>query len=189
MSTSASSSGPHAASSARQRAEAAIAVVRERGALAWHVHNAFSLDLEPPVVAALEQRRATAVIAGADLIAIGVMRHIRAMGLSTPDDVSVVGFDDIPWAQLHTPALTTIDMPVEDMATAAMETLVRRMAHGASRAAGWCSASNWWRGVGEGPALSVERSLWPSRIVIPPIRDRPKIEFTRRSRLFGRDDS
>lgn len=122
-------SGPHAASSARQRAEAAIAVVRERGALAWHVHNAFSLDLEPAVVEALERRCATAVIAGADLIAIGVMRHVRAMGLSIPDDVSVVGFDDIPWAQLHTPALTTIDMPVEDMAAAAVETLVRRMAH------------------------------------------------------------
>jgi LacI family transcriptional regulator len=44
-----------------------------------------------------------------------------------PDDVSVVGFDDIPWAQLHTPALTTIDMPVEDMAAAAVEMLVRRM--------------------------------------------------------------
>ena len=122
-------SGPHAASSARQRAEAAIAVVRERGALAWHVHNAFSLDLEPSVMAALERRSATAVIAGADLIAIGVMRHVRKMGLSVPDDVSVVGFDDIPWAQLHTPALTTIDMPVEEMAAAAVETLVRRMAH------------------------------------------------------------
>lgn len=122
-------SGPHAASSARQRAEAAIAVVRERANLTWHVHNAFSLDLEPSVTAALETRTATAVIAGADLIAIGAMHHIRAMGLTVPDDVSVVGFDDIPWAQLHTPALTTIDMPVEDMAAAAVETLVRRMAN------------------------------------------------------------
>jgi LacI family transcriptional regulator len=122
-------SGPHAASSARQRAEAALAVVRERANLTWHVHNAFSLDLEPEVTAALEARTATAVIAGADLIAIGAMRHIRAMGLSCPDDVSVIGFDDIPWAQLHTPALTTIDMPVEDMAAAAVETLVRRIAN------------------------------------------------------------
>jgi LacI family transcriptional regulator len=122
-------SGPHAASSARQRAEAAIAVVRERANLTWHVHNAFALDLEPQVTAALEGRTATAVIAGADLIAIGAMRHIRSMGLSVPDDVSVVGFDDIPWAELHTPALTTIDMPVEDMAAAAVETLVRRMAN------------------------------------------------------------
>ncbi|CAN5528276.1 LacI family DNA-binding transcriptional regulator [soil metagenome] len=122
-------SGPHAASSARQRAEAAIAVVQERANLTWHVHNAFALDLEPSVTAALETRAATAVIAGADLIAIGAMRHIRAMGLTVPDDVSVIGFDDIPWAQLHTPALTTIDMPVEDMAAAAVETLVRRMAN------------------------------------------------------------
>lgn len=120
-------SGPFAASSARQRADAAIARVRERGELAWHVHNAYSVDLEPEVARALEQRAATAVIAGADLIAIGAMRHIRSMGLSVPDDVSVVGFDDIPWAQLHTPPLTTIDMPVEDMAAAAVETLIRRM--------------------------------------------------------------
>jgi LacI family transcriptional regulator len=122
-------SGPGEASSARQRAEAAIAVVRERANLAWHVQNAFSLDLEPEVTAALETRTATAVIAGADLIAIGAMRHIVAMGLSVPADVSVVGFDDIPWAQLHSPPLTTIDMPVEEMAAAAVETLVRRMAN------------------------------------------------------------
>ena len=122
-------SGPYAASSARQRAEGAIATVRDKANLTWHVHNAFSLDLEPAVAAALETRTATAVIAGADLIAIGAMRHIRSMGLSVPDDVSVIGFDDIPWAQLHTPALTTIDMPVEDMAVAAVETLVRRIAH------------------------------------------------------------
>lgn len=120
-------SGPHAASSARQRAEAAIAVVEEKAQLAWHVHNAFSVDLEPQVSEALERREATAVIAGADLIAIGALRHIRAIGQSSPDDVSVVGFDDIPWAQLHTPSLTTIDMPVEEMATAAVETLIRRM--------------------------------------------------------------
>jgi LacI family transcriptional regulator len=120
-------SGPHAASSARQRAEGAIATVRERANLTWHVHNAFSVDLEPAVSQALDGRTATAVIAGADLIAIGAMRYIRSIGLSVPDDVSVVGFDDIPWAQLHTPALTTIDMPVEEMAAAAVETLVRRM--------------------------------------------------------------
>jgi len=114
-------SGPHAASSARQRAEAAIEVVRERANLTWHVHNAFALDLEPQVT--------TALIAGADLIAIGAIRHIQSMGLSVPGDVSVVGFDDIPWAELNSPALTTIDMPVEEMAAAAVETLVRRMAN------------------------------------------------------------
>lgn len=122
-------SGPHAASSARQRAEAAIACIRERAQLSWHVHNAFSLDLEPQVMAALETRTATAVIAGADLIAIGAMRHVLAIGLSVPEDVSVVGFDDIPWAQLNRPALTTIDLPVEEMATAAVETLIHRMAN------------------------------------------------------------
>ncbi|MFY8093804.1 MAG: LacI family DNA-binding transcriptional regulator [Niveispirillum sp.] len=122
-------SGPHAASSARARAEAAIDAIRREGQLAWHVHNAFALDLEPAVTVALESNTATAVIAGADLIAIGAVRHLQARGLSVPGDVSVMGFDDIPWAQLNNPPLSTIEMPVEEMAVEAVETLLHRIAH------------------------------------------------------------
>lgn len=122
-------SGPHAASSARARADAAIEAVRRQGQLAWHVHNAFALDLEPAVTAALDGGTATAVIAGADLIAIGAVRHLQARGLSVPGDVSVMGFDDIPWAQLNSPPLSTIEMPVEEMAVEAVETLLHRIAH------------------------------------------------------------
>ncbi|MFV3075570.1 LacI family DNA-binding transcriptional regulator [Niveispirillum fermenti] len=121
-------SGPHAASSARARADAAIGVIRQRGRLAWHVDNAFSLDLEPSVMEALDARTATAVIAGADLIAIGAIRHLQARGLSVPGDVSVIGFDDIPWAPLHNPPLSTIDMPVEEMAVEAVDILLNRIA-------------------------------------------------------------
>jgi LacI family transcriptional regulator len=103
--------------------------VRERANLTWHVHNAFSLDLEPQVTAALEGRTATAVIAGADLIAIGAMRHIRSMGLTRARRCLGGRLRRHSLGQLHTPALTTIDMPVEDMAAAAVETLVRRMAN------------------------------------------------------------
>lgn len=122
-------SGPHAASSARARAEAAMEAIRRQGQLAWHVHNAFALDLEPAVTAALDSDTATAVIAGADLIAIGTVRHLQARGLSVPGDVSVMGFDDIPWAQLNSPPLSTIEMPVEEMAVEAVETLLHRIAH------------------------------------------------------------
>lgn len=122
-------SGPHAASSARARAEAAIEAIRRQGQLIWHVHNAFALDLEPAVTAALDTNAATAVIAGADLIAIGAVRHLQARGLSVPGDVSVMGFDDIPWAQLNSPPLSTIEMPVEEMAVEAVDTLLHRIAH------------------------------------------------------------
>lgn len=122
--------GPSAASSARDRAEAAVAVIQQQARLAWTVENAFSLDLDPATVEALGRREVTAVIAGSDMIAIGVMRHLQTLGLTVPDDVSVVGFDDIPWAALSTPPLTTIDMPIEAMAVSAMETLVQRIAEG-----------------------------------------------------------
>lgn len=123
-------SGPLAASSARERAEGAIAAIHEKGRLVWSVENAFSLDLDPSVVAALERCEATAVIAGADIIAIGAIRCLEGLGLRVPGDVSVIGFDDIPWAALNTPALTTIDMPVEAMAAFSIEALVRRIAEG-----------------------------------------------------------
>ena len=123
-------SGPTAASSARDRAEGAVRTIQRSARLAWHVENAFSLDLDPAVTAALDRRSVTAVIAGSDMIAIGAMRHLQTLGLSVPDDVSIVGFDDIPWAALNTPPLTTNDMPIEAMIGSAIETLVQRIFEG-----------------------------------------------------------
>lgn len=121
-------SGPVAASSARQRAEAAVEVIKTGAHLAWQVSNAFSLDLEPAVIAAIDSREATAIVVGADLIAIGAIRHLHASGLRVPEDVSIIGFDDIPWAPLNTPPLSTIEMPSEEMALEAVELLLRRIA-------------------------------------------------------------
>ena len=49
-----------------------------------------------------------AIFASTDLIAIGAMRALQESGLHVPDDVSVVGFDDMPLAEYVTPALTTV---------------------------------------------------------------------------------
>jgi LacI family transcriptional regulator len=51
---------------------------------------------------------ATAIICGSDLIARGVIAECHARGLRVPEDISVVGFDDIPMAQMLNPPLTTI---------------------------------------------------------------------------------
>lgn len=57
----------------------------------------------------------TAVLAFNDISAIGAIRALRESGLSVPDDVSVIGFDDITAAEFHNPALTTIRQPLKKM--------------------------------------------------------------------------
>ncbi len=65
-------------------------------------------------ILALEERP-TAVFAGSDFIAIGVLQAIRAAGLQAPGDISIVGFDDMPFADFLAPALTTIRQPTADL--------------------------------------------------------------------------
>lgn len=55
----------------------------------------------------------TAVLAFNDLVAIGLMHALRDLGVRVPDDVSVTGFDDIPFARFLSPALTTASVPYE----------------------------------------------------------------------------
>jgi LacI family repressor for deo operon, udp, cdd, tsx, nupC, and nupG len=59
--------------------------------------------------------RPTAIFCFNDQMAIGAMDVLRRRGLSVPDDVSVVGFDDIPFARYTVPPLTTVAQPVREI--------------------------------------------------------------------------
>ncbi len=72
----------------------------------------------------------TALFAYNDISAIGAIRAIQEEGLRIPQDVSVVGFDDIPWAAFHTPSLTTVRQPLGRMGQMAAEALIRMIEHG-----------------------------------------------------------
>lgn len=63
--------------------------------------------------------RPTAIFAGSDLQAVGVYQAARDAGLRIPEDLSVVGFDDLPVAQWVGPRLTTVRQPLQEMALAA----------------------------------------------------------------------
>jgi DNA-binding LacI/PurR family transcriptional regulator len=67
----------------------------------------------------------TALFAYNDISAIGAIRAIQEEALRVPQDVSVVGFDDIQWAAFHTPSLTTVRQPLGKMGQIAAETLIR----------------------------------------------------------------
>jgi LacI family transcriptional regulator, xylobiose transport system transcriptional regulator len=63
--------------------------------------------------------RPTAIFAGSDLQALGVLEATRSLGLRVPEDVSVVGYDDIPLADWVSPRLTTIHQPLRRMGSEA----------------------------------------------------------------------
>ncbi|MEV8565124.1 LacI family DNA-binding transcriptional regulator [Streptomyces sp. NPDC051322] len=71
--------------------------------------------------------RPTAVFVCSDPMALGVYEAIAEQGLRIPDDISVVGFDDLPEARWATPALTTVRQPLSEMAATALRLLGRMM--------------------------------------------------------------
>jgi LacI family transcriptional regulator len=66
----------------------------------------------------------TAIFAASDVLAMGVYEAARRAGLRVPEDLSVVGFDDVPMAQWVSPPLTTLRQPLAEMATLATRTLL-----------------------------------------------------------------
>lgn len=70
----------------------------------------------------------TAVFAGNDEIAIGVIRTLKRVGLRAGKDVSVIGFDDQRIANLYEPALTTVRVPTEELGYQSALLLVRQLA-------------------------------------------------------------
>jgi LacI family transcriptional regulator len=78
----------------------------------------------------------TAVLAGTDVVAAGAMQALRAASLRVPEDVSVVGYDDIPLAAQLTPGLTTVHVPYEEMGRVALRAVADRRTAATGRARG-----------------------------------------------------
>lgn len=71
-------------------------------------HGDYMADCAGEFVGYFVREGATAIVCASDLLAHGVLRELYRLGLRVPDDVSVVGFDDLPLASYTTPSLTTI---------------------------------------------------------------------------------
>lgn len=75
----------------------------------------------------LMKDRPTAIFAISDVMAIGAMRAIKENNLKVPDDIAVMGFDDISFASMCDPLLTTISQPKYDLGCTAMELLLKHI--------------------------------------------------------------
>ena len=102
----------------------------------WAMSVVSSVVIEEPTVTGGQRAAAailandpavTAIVAYNDLMAIGALRAVRATDRRVPDDVSVVGFDDVDLAAFVDPPLTTIAQSTAEMGRWAVEELIRRL--------------------------------------------------------------
>jgi DNA-binding LacI/PurR family transcriptional regulator len=92
------------------------------------VNTLFTIEGGQAATQQLLDRGCTAICAGSDIMALGVIRGARQRGLRVPEDVSVVGFDDSPLTAYLDPPLTTIRQPVREMGLAAVSSLLDEIA-------------------------------------------------------------
>jgi LacI family transcriptional regulator len=121
--------GPANFSTTRSRAEAFEAAATAAG-VAHQTIYANALTIEAGFQAAdhllaHNDIHPTALMAGNDLVALGLIRRLRAEGLRCPEDVSVVGFNDMPFAEDFWPPLTSVHMPLRDIGAEAARLLLR----------------------------------------------------------------
>ena len=131
-------SGPSLLASARERRDMFITrlqdpcVGRRREVLIEEGNHRVDGGLEAMQRLLEREPRPTAVIASNDLTAIGAMRAIRQQGLRVPEDISVVGFDDIQMAEFTEPPLTTVRLLRTEVARLACDALLQSIrTHGA----------------------------------------------------------
>ncbi|WP_448004295.1 LacI family DNA-binding transcriptional regulator [Agromyces bauzanensis] len=112
--------GPPNYSTTRRRAEAFTAITGSMAGVTTTMVDAGALTVDAGASAMddlLERPgpRPTAVVAANDLVALGAIRSLRSHGLRCPEDVSVVGYNDMPFAADFWPALTTVHVPLREI--------------------------------------------------------------------------
>lgn len=117
--------GPRRSWSNRQRLKGLRAAAREHGLVVETVGPvAPRFEGGAHAAEAVLATGAGAVLAYNDLVALGILSRLSALGVAVPAQVSVVGFDDIPVAAMVTPALTTVALPTAQAGEAAVDLLL-----------------------------------------------------------------
>ena len=97
----------------------------------WSPQSGYDLACD-----AVRLREVTAIFVANDLMAIGVLRQLHEAGVRVPDDISVVGFDDLAEATFLTPSLTTVHYDFYQLGRKTLEELLAEVAAGDSRTLG-----------------------------------------------------
>lgn len=124
--------GPEESFAAQRRTDAWHAALTEAGRVPpplvrgdWSAESGYRAGLR-----LADERDCTAVFAANDQMALGLLRALHERGRKIPDDVSVIGFDDIPEAGSFLPPLTTVHQDFAEVGRLCVEGVLRRMRHG-----------------------------------------------------------
>lgn len=124
--------GPHNMIAGADRQDGYIAALRDRGQLidsGLIVESDFTEAGGYSAMQRLLAHRPDAVFAASDTMAVGALHALREAGLRVPEDVAVVGFDDMPFAARTDPPLTTVRQPIHRSGELATETLIDLIQH------------------------------------------------------------
>ena len=119
--------GPQEFTSGRLRYQGYCDVCRENGIPERYVDTKYSF--ESGIKAAYEMlerfSETDGIVAANDMVAISSYKVLRSKGIRVPEDIQIVGFDDIRFSSLVSPAVTTIHQPITEMGKRAVEIIFR----------------------------------------------------------------
>jgi DNA-binding LacI/PurR family transcriptional regulator len=122
--------GPATNKTAARISEALVEGLQRRGLDPNPVtHSTYHIDAAASAVQLVlaASEKPTVIFCGSDLIAMGAMLALEAEGIDVPRDISIVGIDDIPFASLTRPPLTTIGVPREKLGITAFQALEKML--------------------------------------------------------------
>jgi DNA-binding LacI/PurR family transcriptional regulator len=93
----------------------------------WHVASTFEIDAATEAAKRLIETGVTAIACDDDLLGGAAYRAARQLGVTIPDDLSVVGFNDIEFARLLAPELTTVNIPADTLGREATRRLLDKL--------------------------------------------------------------
>ncbi len=114
------------------RRDALVAALADRGRAEFVVHTADEVDAGGlrPIAVRIRQSRPDAVVCYDDKTALLLMDELRSAGVMVPSDVAVVGFDDIPFARISNPRLTTVSQRADDLGRTSVDLLLSTIERG-----------------------------------------------------------
>ena len=119
--------GPSRIRGACIRADSFLAANNGRFTVEWDEEVPLTAELSEAAIARIGEGKVSFIVAPSDLTALAVMKQLRDSGSRVPEDVSVIGFDDVSWASMMNPGLTTVRQSSDEIGENAVDLVLSRI--------------------------------------------------------------